>query len=177
MNGKMMRKLMSGRTLVFGLLLLLCTATSSDAFHFFRGDDAGGCGSGCCPASGEIGEQSANIGATVLVLHNSYNDEGTLLPLVVRITAGQAVQWKWASSHCHSVTSDTAGQFESGFFYPTDPPAGQMEVVHGFLDYPLPDPNPSLTYTHTFTTPGQYLYHCIHHQVIGMEGVVIVDPY
>jgi plastocyanin len=130
----------------------------------------------CCPATGNLGDtvNEADIGATVLVLHNSYNDAGTLLPLIAHIKAGQAVQWKWASSHCHSVTAED-GSFESGFFYPTTRPA-QMEAVHGFLDYPLPDPNPSLTYTHTFAAAGQYLYHCVHHQVIGMEGIVIVDP-
>ncbi|MGH7898895.1 MAG: plastocyanin/azurin family copper-binding protein [Candidatus Binatia bacterium] len=155
-------------------------ATSSEAVHFFRGDEIGGCGSGCCPANGDIGyplgiPDGLDIGAEVLVFHNTYHDAANLLPLIVRIKAGQAVRWRWTSSHCHSVTADD-GAFDSGFFYPQNPPFGQSVVLEGAFDYPLPDGGPTLTYTRVFDTPGNYVYHCVHHQIIGMVGVVIVDP-
>ncbi|MGH7855687.1 MAG: plastocyanin/azurin family copper-binding protein [Candidatus Binatia bacterium] len=154
--------------------VVLGSHTASDGFHFFRGDEAGGCASECCPATGEIGATSTDVGAVVDVFHNTYQESSTQVPLIVRIKAGQAVQWRWTSSHCHSVTADD-GSFDSGFFYPVTAPEGQAKVISGFLDYPLPDPNPTLTYTRVFAAPGTYPYHCVHHQIIGMEGVVIVE--
>lgn len=124
------------------------------------------------------GPSSGPVAAVVSLLHNSFNDStsnngaATQLPVVV-IEEGQAVRWDWASSHCHSVSSDT-GAFESGFVYPLESPEGQDQLLPGFFDYPLPDSTPALSFTHTFTQAGVYPYHCVHHQIIGMEGVVIV---
>jgi len=198
------------------LLLFMSLASSSEAFHLFRGDENGGCSPdggnftqpACCPASGIVSDDpvipetglhdSGPIGATVFVAHNSFNDAATLAPGIVIITAGQAVKWSWASYHCHSVTGSLPGLdpgspvpgagnpplFDSGFLYPSaTPPSGDLmglaatKGIPGFLDYPIPDlGSQTLSYVHTFKTGGVYPYHCIHHQEIGMEGLVIVMP-
>jgi plastocyanin len=140
---------------------------------------------------------SGPIGATVLLLHQSYNEAKTLAPDVVVIEAGQAVEWKWASYHCHSVTGSLpltdpgaplagAGRplFDSGFLYPSARPRASdmmglaaIPGAAGFLDYPIPDlERQTLSFVHTFLDPGVYPYHCVHHQEIGMEGVVVVLP-
>jgi plastocyanin len=82
------------------------------------------------------------------------------------------VRWTWNSAHCHSVQSD--GSFNSGFFYPTQAPTSPR-VVPDFFEYPVPELAPTLTYTRLFQTAGMFVYYCIHHQNIGMRGVVIVE--
>jgi plastocyanin len=169
------------RTIVAAGVLtsLLLLPSFAGAFHLYRNTDGG-----CSPAEGEVTDDPLDglgnpihgeIVATVDLLHNTFNDEATLLPLV-RIKAGEAVEWKWASSHCHSVDGrSNSPSFYSGFHYPTTPP-DSPQVLPGFLEYPIPDPDPKLRYVHTFFTPGTYLYICEHHVEIGMIGVVIVDP-
>jgi plastocyanin len=203
------------RALFVAFALVVGCVSTSDAFHLFRGDEAGGCSTAenftqpaCCPASGQVSDDpvlvegtnirdTGPIGATVYLLHNSFNEAQTLAPGVVVITPGQAVEWKWASVHCHSVTGslpltepggplEGAGTplFESGFLYPADPPAatdmmGLAAIAGpaGALDYPIPDlEKQTLSFVHTFKDAGVYPYHCIHHQEIGMEGLVIVLP-
>jgi plastocyanin len=203
------------RAFIAAFLLLIVSVSTSEAFHQFRGDEKGGCstdegnftGPPCCPASGQRSDDplipdtnihiTGPVGATVLLLHQSFNDAQSLAPGVVVIHAGEAVEWKWASYHCHSVTGSLpftdpgaplAGAggtvFDSGFLYPSDtPPKADMmglaatPGVPGALDYPIPDlDNQTLSFVHTFNDPGYFPYHCIHHQEIGMGGVVIVLP-
>ena len=201
------------RAFIAAFLLLAVNVSTSEAFHQFRGDEKGGCspdegnftGPPCCPASGQRTDDNVvghlriggPIKATVLLLHNSFNEQQTLAPGVVVIQAGEAVEWKWASYHCHSVTGSLpatepgaplAGAggplFDSGFLYPSDPPAatdmmGLAAIAGpaGALDYPIPDlEKQTLSFVPTFNDAGVYPYHCIHHQEIGMEGLVIVLP-
>ena len=162
---------------------LLAAVSPSYGFHLFRGDENGGCGMGCCPASGEVTDDPVFDGvpihgpitAEVAMLDNTFNDSATGLP-VTHIKAGDAVRWSWNSANCHSVDGRMdSPSFYSVFHYPAEPPAA-MELVPGAIDYPLPDPTPTLTFVHTFNTPGNYLYICEHHVEIGMIGLVIVDP-
>ncbi len=207
------------RTLAIAVFVLVACVSTSEAFHLFRGDEKKGCSTGgdnftdpqCCPKSGRQSDDpavpgrpnlriSGPIGATVYVLHNSFNEKQTLAPGVVVITAGQAVEWRWASYHCHSVTGSLPGLnpgspvpgsgakplFDSGFIYPAAKPraadmmglaAMTIPGAEGFLDYPIPDfDRQTLSYVHTFHDPGVYPYHCVHHQEIGMEALVIVLP-
>lgn len=154
-------------TVVVALLGALVTAPSAGAIHFYRGT-----GSGCSAASGELSDDigSGTTTATVLMGHNSYHDASTGLP-VTRIQAGESVRWTWNSAHCHSVSGPG---FESGFHYPTATPTSPR-VVPGFFDYPVLEKDPTLAFTHTFNTPGRFNYACVHHGVIGMQGVVIVE--
>jgi plastocyanin len=165
---------------------LATSLPSGHAFHFYRSTE-----SGCAPADGARSDDPvgtvANVTASVVVGHNTFGDglAGTglsvstlLTPHATRIRAGESITWTWSSAHCHSVTSsDLAGTtplFDSGFLYPTAPPESP-QVLPGVFEYPILDATPTLSYTHTFLTPGTYEYFCVHHASIGMNGVVIVE--
>jgi plastocyanin len=135
------------------------------AFHFYRSTD-----SGCSANDGPTGE-AVEPAATVLLGHNTYNDLATAaLPITV-VNAGDAVRWTWNSAHCHSVTS---ADFDSGYHYPTTEPT-TPPAVPGLFHYPVLETEPTLSYTRTFATPGTYQYSCVHHAVIGMVGIVVVQ--
>jgi plastocyanin len=157
------------------LVAFLLLVPAAGAVHFYRSG-----GGGCREATGELGTAPGgnNAGATVLLLHNTYHDLATGAPVTV-IEAGESVTWRWASLHCHSVTTSRGGglgttdpTFDSGFRYPTQ--AGEVRVLPNFFDYPVPALEQDLTYTKTFATPGIYPYLCVHHAAIGMQGVVVV---
>lgn len=155
-------------TVVVALAGAMLTAPLAEAIHFYRGP-----GGGCTPATGGLTDDTPPSGvtaATVLMGHNSYHDASTGLP-VTRIRAGESVRWTWNSAHCHSVTGPG---IESGFHYPTTAPSSPR-VVPGFFDYPLLEMTPTLAFTHTFNTVGRFSYACVHHGLIGMQGVVIVE--
>lgn len=152
---------------------LVVSAPAGDAVHFYRSSDFD-----CSPADGEINASAppaSEVDATVFLLHNSYHDNATLSP-VTRIEPGDTVRWLWNSEHCHSVTGD---RIASGFHYPEQKPDTQ-EGVPGLFHYPVPasealgDP-PTLSFTRTFEQEGVYHYQCVHHGVIGMQGVVVVQ--
>jgi plastocyanin len=150
-------------------LVLAAMTTNAHAIHFYRNT-----GGGCSEADGELtdaGAQNGAVTATVKLLHNLFqdSDSGTS---ETHIKAGEAVRWTWNSSHCHSVQSESA--FNSGFHWPKTPPESP-QVVPGFFEYPLFDDTPTLSYVHTFTTPGTYSYFCVHHASIGMTGTVVVS--
>lgn len=159
--------------LVIGVAVTVClivaTAPGAGAIHFYRSTSGG-----CSPAVGALTDDPAGSGpvaAEVAMMHNSYHDQFSLLP-ITQIDAGEAVRWSWNSAHCHSVTS--AGNFNSGFHYPTPVPFS-VNAVPGFFEYPVPDAQPKLTYTRTFPTAGMFTYSCVHHATIGMVGIVIVN--
>lgn len=164
---------MRSRTVVTACLaaaLLVAAAPAAWAPHFYRGP-----GGGCTPADGELSNGgTGQVAATVLMLHNSFNDAATGLPVTV-VNAGQAIRWTWNSEHCHSATSTAAGgDINSGFHYPSDEPT-TPSLAPGVFHYPVPTMTPTLAYTHTFTTPGVFTYNCVHHNVLGMVGVVVVN--
>jgi plastocyanin len=149
---------------VIGLLGSFVPGAS--AVHLYRGP-----GGGCTPADGPTGD-AATPAATIMVMHNTFNDAANALPITV-INAGDSIAFTWNSSHCHSVQA-SAGEFYSGFHYPTAPPESPQAVA-GVFEYPVPDLTPTLVWTHTFATPGVFQYSCEHHAAIGMVGVVIVQ--
>ena len=188
--GRLGRRGRMGLAVAGAVTLLAGVAGPALAFHLYRN-----LGNGCTPATGSITDDTATSGpvaATVLVMHNTFNDTSTGLP-VTHIKAGQSVLWKWASEHCHSVQQKAVGTalatgFYSGFHYPLAVPT-TPKAVPGLVLYPVPDigdqvpalngvagiGSPTLSYTHTFTTPGTYTYICEHHVEIGMVGTVVVD--
>jgi plastocyanin len=156
------------RILLAATFLAAMTVPNAQAFHLFRD---------CTSADGARGDgASATPAATVMVLHNTFNDTSSGAP-VTRVHVGDTVKWTWNSVHCHSVQADTlAGNtstFYSGFLYPTTAP--DSPFVHPSVAYPVPELNPTLSYSHTFTSAGTYHYQCEHHYYIGMQGVVIVE--
>lgn len=161
---------MRARALILAAVLaaVLGAMPGANAIHFYRGDcDDNGTNDG---RSGNLGSAAAPA-STVMLLHNTFNDAANGLP-VTRIQTGEAVRWTWNSAHCHSVQSD--GNWNSGFFYPTATP-DSPQAVPGFFEYPVPETEAGLSYTRVFPAAGTFLYYCIHHQNIGMRGVVIVE--
>lgn len=151
-------------------VLILTTSSPVGAVHFYRGP-----GGGCTPAEGSLGDALDDVepAAEVMMLHNTFNDAASGAPMTV-IQAGESVRWTWNSEHCHSVTAAERA-FDSGFHYPASEP-DSPEAVPGLFHYPVPTlEGTSLSYTRTFTEPGAYLYSCVHHAVIGMVGVVLVE--
>lgn len=184
-----MRKRLARATLFAATvgLILAASIPPAHAIHWYRNTDGG-----CAPADGELTddppETTPNVTATVVLGHNTFGEgllgtglsaEAFLAPFETHIKAGESITWTWNSAHCHSVTSTAqdagAPVFDSGFLYPTQPPESP-HLAPGLFEYPLLDETPTLSYTHTFTTPGTYDYFCVHHASIGMNGVVIVDP-
>jgi FtsP/CotA-like multicopper oxidase with cupredoxin domain len=78
-------------------------------------------------------------------------------PQNLMVSVGRTVTWNWDESDEHSVTADPPETWDSG--------------KHSSFTPPFP------TFTHTFTTPGTFPYHC---QVpggpggIGMSGTITV---
>jgi plastocyanin len=85
------------------------------------------------------------------------------VPDTVNISVGDTVRWTWAESG-HSVTSGPPCVPDSQYCSPNDTSC-----------FPGTTSNQGFVYTHTFTEPGTYAYHCIVHCVIGMTGVVNVS--
>jgi plastocyanin len=80
---------------------------------------------------------------------------GQFSPKSIMINAGDTVTWIWDDGVDHSITSDTA-VWDSG-------------VKNGGPPFPQ--------YSHTFTTPGTFAYHCVIHGGpggLGMSGTVMV---
>ncbi len=76
----------------------------------------------------------------------------TFQPDTIVINVGDTVMWTNTSTGIpHTTTSDT-GLWDSGTM------------------------NPGATFSHTFTAPGTYLYHCTFHVNLGMVGSIIVAP-
>ena len=179
MPRRWVRVFLLGTTVV---IVLAAGLPGANAIHFYRSTDGG-----CSAADGALTDdppETLPIGNTnVVVGHNTFSEGvlGTgigvrdfLVPVETRIRAGESITWTWNSAHCHSVTSVDPG-FDSGFIYPVTPPESPR-VLPGIFEYPILDDTPTLSYTHTFTTPGTYEYFCVHHEAIGMRGVVVVQP-
>ncbi|MFZ0917888.1 MAG: plastocyanin/azurin family copper-binding protein [Candidatus Udaeobacter sp.] len=85
------------------------------------------------------------------------------VPDTVNISVGDTVRWTWAESG-HSVTSGPPCVPDSQYCSPNDTNC-----------FPGTTSNMGTVYTHTFTEPGAYSYHCIVHCIIGMVGAVNVS--
>ncbi len=85
------------------------------------------------------------------------------VPDTVNISVGDTVRWTWAEGG-HSVTSGPPCVPDSQYCSPSD-----MNCFPGTTS------NQGTVYTHTFSRPGTYAYHCIVHCIIGMTGVVNVS--
>ena len=85
------------------------------------------------------------------------------VPDTVNIAVGDTVRWTWMASG-HSVTSGPPCVPDSQYCSPND-----MNCFPGTTS------DVGFVYTHTFTQPGTYAYHCIVHCPIGMTGLVNVS--
>lgn len=161
------------------IAIMLAGTVPANAVHWYRGP-----ADTCTPDDGATTDDPGGIsgpnGATVRLLHNAYENAGGSGSITgfsnevptTTIDAGESVTWTWNSSHCHSVLF-AGGEPNSGMHYPTAAPESQ-QVVPGYFDYPVLDETPTLSWTHTFTSPGTYAYSCKHHGSIGMRGTLVV---
>jgi plastocyanin len=85
-----------------------------------------------------------NPGANEVLMQNSAFD-----PVTITVATNTTITWTNKDGMAHTVTSNTAGQFDSGTI------------------------NANGTWSHLFDTPGTFPYHCIFHA--GMTGTVIVN--
>lgn len=74
-------------------------------------------------------------------------------PATLTVRVGTTVTWQnnEAGATYHAVASDEAGAFMSADFFPGE------------------------RWSHTFTTPGTYPYHCTPHEN-RMKGTIVVEP-
>jgi plastocyanin len=115
---------------------------------------------GCGLTGPAHGPASPAAGATVTMGFGSFD------PAVIRIKAGQAVEFRNTALITHSVTNDPKLAED-----PKDAaePAGVPPFDSG-------DIAPGDIFTQTFTQPGTYVYFCTHHEDDGMVGKIVVDP-
>ena len=71
-------------------------------------------------------------------------------PATLTITVGDTVTWTNQTSDTPHTTTANGGAWDSGTL------------------------NPGQTFSHTFTTPGTFAYHCQFHQSLGMVGTIVV---
>ncbi|MFH1277105.1 MAG: plastocyanin/azurin family copper-binding protein [Candidatus Eisenbacteria bacterium] len=83
----------------------------------------------------------------------------TFVPDSVTVSVGDTVQWVWGGAPNHTVTSGTGS---------ADPDAGAL------YDAPLNSLNPTFSYVFS-GAGGIYPYFCRLHELLNMDGVVIVE--
>jgi plastocyanin len=171
-------------------LVVLGGAMPAYSFHWYRSTD-----NGCAANDGALTDDPVDehgnivhgpLATTIQLLHNAFKDEATGTSLTgfeiaestTTIAAGQSLTWTWNSAHCHSVTFEPNAAFggpapDSGFFYPTTAP-DSPQVLPGAFEYPILSESPTLSWRHTFSTPGTFSYFCVHHASIGMVGTIVV---
>jgi plastocyanin len=115
-----------------------------------------------CGLSGPAYESSAGSGAAAIVdMTNTFAFE----PSVVRIKAGQTVEWRNKSLVTHTVTDDPLkASNPNDTSLPTEAEPFSAQVPAGEV------------YRHTFRVPGTYRYFCTFHEGLDMRGQVTVEP-
>lgn len=94
---------------------------------------------------------------TAAATHFVQQVDMTFVPQVLTINVGDTVTWQW-SSFSHTVTNGTGG---------ADPQAGRR--FDGALNSFSP------TFSHTFTAAATVPYFCRPHELMGMNGTIIVQ--
>ena len=112
-------------------------------------DSENNCEFAACPSSNNSDNQTANDSSQSQPKTIEISISGLdFIPSTITINVGDTVKWTNKDSMQHSVSSDTGGELSSSGFYKNG------------------------VYSHTFTAPGEYAYHCSFHP--SMEGKVIV---
>lgn len=88
----------------------------------------------------------------------------TFDPDSIQVRAGQTVRWTNTSVLVHTVTANPDSATTRGSVHLPD---GAEPFHSGRL-------NPDETFTHTFSTPGRYVYFCMPHEGTKMRGTVVV---
>jgi plastocyanin len=85
-------------------------------------------------------------------------------PNLIRIKAGDSVEWKNVGNEVHHATSDPSLAIKPA---EVSNPPGAEPFDSGFL-------RPGETFTHVFTVLGEYKYTCVVHEAKGMIGTIVV---
>lgn len=93
-------------------------------------------------------------------------------PKTVTISVGETLTWNNESAEQHTVTAEE-DSLPSGAGYFASGGASGEDDADDDLSAGLVGPGES--YSHTFDTPGTYLYYCIPHRSGGMVGTVVVE--
>lgn len=160
-------------TFGFGtLFLLVVTVPNAAAIHWHTA---------CTAASGNVGDVPTGNGAVVTVGLDYYQD-GTSKTPVTKISAGESVTWTWdpTSPYCHSVTGAGWGSpgVPGGRLHPAGAePSLPLLLVTGpeFWPDPTNPPGAPLSFTRVFPASGTFIYSCAEHNLIGLQGVVVVS--
>ena len=86
------------------------------------------------------------------------------MPDSIVVSAGDIVLWKNTSDLTHTVTCDPSKAVKKKDVLL---PSGAKPFNSGNL-------KPGESFTKKFTVPGTYRYFCIPHEMLGMEGIVVV---
>lgn len=92
-------------------------------------------------------------------------DEFTFVPDRLATRVGQTVTWRNSGSAIHTVTGDPNKAADKNH---ARLPAGATAWDSGTLAG-------GQTFTRTFDVPGEYVYFCIPHEVLGMVGTLVVS--
>lgn len=111
-----------------------------------------------CGSSGPAYQPpSADVAAAVEMSGFSFT------PAMVRIQAGETVEWRNKSIFTHTVTFEPANTSEVAA------PTGERSVDSGEIPA-------GGVFRHTFVSPGTFQYICRPHHILGMTGAVVVEP-
>lgn len=150
-----------GALVVGALFVLTNLAGSAHAVHLFPlfpGDPSGDCGANLKIAPKRMSPAKVMVNGFMFSDSSAMSSTTTVKP-------GQSVTWEWGLGHCHSVTSKIVPKGAKKFT--TKGGVGsEKELVK-------PDGMKN-SYTVKFTKPGTYEYVCVHHEMVGMTGKVIV---
>lgn len=114
------------------------------------------------PAAAGEGAAAGAAGDAEVTMSNRLTFE----PRTLRIRAGQTVVWRNTSEVIHTVTADPSKAANRA----------NVQLPAGAAAFDSGDMPPGAVFRHTFTTPGEYRYICIPHEVAGgMLGTIVVE--
>jgi plastocyanin len=135
-------------------LLFLAACASSPATSSPTAAPGGATPSG---SGGGAGPQTATVNMT---------DAFQFVPPSTTIKSGGTVTWMNTGSQPHTITDDPSKAINAA---DSALPSGAQAWDSGFI-------NGGQSYSHTFTTPGQYTYFCTPHESLGMVARITVTP-
>ncbi|NIB98024.1 halocyanin domain-containing protein [Halobacterium sp. R2-5] len=105
---------------------------------------------------GETADRTGEEEVTVTVGANGNGGTFAFEPPALRVSPGTTVVFEW-TSNTHNVLVESQ---------PEDASWGGHEPIE----------DEGFSFTHTFETPGVYLYYCEPHLSVGMKGAIVVGP-
>jgi plastocyanin len=149
-------------TLAGGLLLLAAPAVAA------CGGQApvakpGGAQAGAPAAAGQTGSGKPAVqGGTGVTV--AMNDQNKFIPERLTVAKGTTVTWRNTGSMAHNVLNDPAKAINKA----------NAKAPAGVAPFESPMLLAGQSWSYTFTTPGEYVYFCQPHEMLGMIATVTV---